>query len=43
MQTDPEVIFQSIIHDGLVGDRFLRRFTVTFDIPGSSLVLGEPG
>jgi hypothetical protein len=27
-------MFQEIIYDGLVGDRFLRNFTVTYDLPG---------
>jgi hypothetical protein len=27
-------MFQEIIYDGLVGDRFLRNFTVTDDLPG---------
>ena len=30
-QDDPRVQIQRIIYDGLVGDDFLRRFTVTFD------------
>jgi hypothetical protein len=38
-QDDPDVMFQSIIHDGLVGDAFLRRFAVTFDVADGSLVL----
>jgi hypothetical protein len=41
-QPDPEVMFQRIIHDGLVGQAFLRRFAMTFDVPSSRLVLG-PG
>jgi hypothetical protein len=39
-QDDPDVMFQSIIYDGLVGDQFLRRFAVTFDVASSRLVLG---
>ncbi len=39
-QTDPEVMFQRIIHDGLVGDAFLRRFTVTYDLPSRRVVFG---
>jgi hypothetical protein len=41
-QTDPEVMFQRIIYDGLVGDAFLRRFTVTYDLPRGRVVFG-PG
>lgn len=41
-QDDPEVMFQRIIHDGLVGEAFLRRFAVTFDVERSELVLA-PG
>ena len=39
-QTDPEVMFQRIIYDGLVGDAFLRRFTVTYDLPRERVVFG---
>ena len=42
-QDDPGVMFQRIIQDGLVGDAFLRRFTVTFDVPGASLLLEPAG
>jgi hypothetical protein len=28
-QANPDVMFQEIIYDGLIGDRFLRNFTVT--------------
>jgi hypothetical protein len=42
-QDDPAVMFQRIIHDGLVGDAFLRRFRVTFDLPRASLVLAPAG
>jgi hypothetical protein len=37
-QRDPEVMFQRIIYDGLVGDAFLRNFTVTFDVPNARLL-----
>ena len=33
-QDDPDVMFQRIRYDGLVGDAFLRRFAVTFDVAG---------
>jgi hypothetical protein len=32
-QRDPTVLFQRILHDGLVGDAFLRRYDVTYDLP----------
>ena len=37
-QLDPDVQFQKIIYDGLVGQAFLRRFAVTFDVPNERLV-----
>jgi len=39
-QDDPEVMFQSIAHDGLVGHAFLSRHTVTWDVAGGRLVFG---
>jgi hypothetical protein len=42
-QDDPAVMFQRIIYDGLVGHAFLRRFAVTFDVPGASLLLAPAG
>jgi hypothetical protein len=41
-QSDPDVMFQRIIYDGLVGDAFLRRFAVTYDVPGERAIFG-PG
>ena len=41
-QPDPDVMFQRIIYDGLVGDAFLRRFTVTYDLPRERVIFG-PG
>lgn len=38
-QEGPDVMFQRIIYDGLVGDAFLRRFAVTFDLPRGQMVL----
>lgn len=32
-QANPDVMFQEIIYDGLIGDRFLRNFIVTYDLP----------
>ncbi len=40
-QDDPDVMFQDIIHDGLVGDAFLRRQPLTFDLPGERLIFGR--
>lgn len=42
-QRDLNVMFQEIIYDGLVGNDFLKRFTVTYDLPGRRLVLGPRG
>jgi hypothetical protein len=36
-QRDPEVMFQRIVYDGLVGQAFLRNYTVTFDVPNARL------
>jgi hypothetical protein len=37
---DPEVMFQRIIYDALVGHAFLSGFDVTWDLPRSRLLLG---
>ena len=42
-QADPEVMVQRIIYDGLVGDAFLRRFAVTYDLPRAELVFEPQG
>jgi len=39
-QDDPSVMFQRIIHDGLLGDAFLRRHVVTFDVAEERIVFG---
>lgn len=36
------VMFQEIIHDGLVGTEFLSNYVVTFDIPESRLLIARP-
>jgi hypothetical protein len=41
--TSPQVMFQRIIYDGLVGDRFLRNFTTTYDLARSRMVFAIPG
>ena len=35
-------MFQEIIYDGLIGDRFLRNFTVTYDLPRSRMIFALP-
>lgn len=37
------VMFQRIIHDGLVGHTFLSGYTVTFDLPDAQLVFRRNG
>jgi hypothetical protein len=39
-QERPEVMFQRIVHDGLVGDSFLRRQAVTYDVADARIVFG---
>jgi Aspartyl protease len=39
-QDAPRVIFQEIIHDGLVGSEYLYRYRFSFDLAGARLVLG---
>jgi hypothetical protein len=36
-------MIQEIIHDGLVGDRFLRNFITTFDLENSRMIFGAVG
>jgi len=31
-------MFQKIIHDGLVGDSFLRNFAVTYDVANARMI-----
>lgn len=40
--TNPPVMFQKIIHDGLAGDRFLRNFTTTYDLASSRVIFAIP-
>lgn len=37
-QHDPDVQFQKIIYDGLVGHAFLQRFAVAFDVPNERFI-----
>jgi hypothetical protein len=39
---NPDVMFQRIIHDGLLGHAYLSRYTVTWDIPTSEIRLQQP-
>lgn len=42
-QQDPQVMFQKIIYDGLVGHAFLSHFVVTYDIPGAQMIFAQAG
>lgn len=37
-QSGTDVMFQEIVYDGLIGDAFLRRFVVTYDVPGERMI-----
>jgi hypothetical protein len=39
----PDVMFQRIIHDGLIGHAFLGRFVVTWDLAAGRLLFASPG
>ncbi|MBX9571446.1 MAG: retropepsin-like domain-containing protein [Candidatus Obscuribacterales bacterium] len=41
VHTEPNVQFQKIIYDGLIGDEFLRNFTVTYDLPNSRMIFSK--
>jgi Aspartyl protease len=41
-QADPTVMFQRIIYDGLLGDGFLQRYCVTFDLGRSRIGFAPP-
>jgi len=38
---DPDVMFQRLMYEGLVGDSFLRRFAVTYDLARERLIFGR--
>jgi hypothetical protein len=38
-QDAPKVIFQEIIHDGLVGSEYLYRYRFSFDLAGARMLL----
>jgi hypothetical protein len=41
-QSDPGVMFQKIIYNGLVGDAFLRNFVVTYDVLNARMIFAAP-
>lgn len=41
-QERPRVMFQEIIHDGLLGTAYLDRYRYTVDVAGSRLRLAPP-
>lgn len=41
LQRTPAVMFQKIIHDGLIGDAFLKQRTVTFDLSHSQMIFSR--
>jgi hypothetical protein len=41
-QANPEVMFQKIIYDGLIGDAFLRNFVVTYDVAAARMIFAVP-
>lgn len=41
LQRTPAVMFQKIIHDGLIGDSFLKQHTVTFDLSHSQMIFSR--
>ena len=42
-QANPDVMFQKIIYDGLIGNDFLKNFSVTYDLSGARVIFAEPG
>jgi hypothetical protein len=42
-QHDPQVMFQKIIYDGLIGDAFLRNFVTTYDLANSRMIFSQRG
>jgi len=42
LQPNPDVMFQKIIYEGLLGHSFLRNFIVTYDLHRSRLILARP-
>jgi hypothetical protein len=42
-QHDPQVMFQEIIRDGLIGDAFLSNFVTTYDLANSRMIFAPRG
>jgi hypothetical protein len=42
-QDHPKVIFQEIVHDGLIGSEYLYRYRFSFDLAGERMLLSPPG
>lgn len=42
-QHDPQVMFQEIIRDGLIGDAFLKTFVTTYDLANSRMIFAPRG
>ncbi len=42
-QVNPDVMFQKIIYDGLIGNGFLKNFAVTYDLASSRVIFAQPG
>jgi len=40
-QTQPTVMFQNIIHDGIVGNDFFKDFVVTYDLSRSRIIISK--
>lgn len=38
----PDVMFQKIIHQGLIGDAILRHFITTYDLTNSRMIFSLP-
>lgn len=41
-QMHPQVMFQKIIYDGLIGYSFFKNFIVTYDLANSQMILNKP-
>ena len=41
-QANPEVMLQKIIYDGLIGNRFLRNYTTTYDLARAQMIFASP-
>ena len=42
-QEKSTVVFRKLLAEGVLGQEFLRRYTVTFDLPNSELVFAKGG